>query len=271
MRYPIGTRRSTVLFAALSAAALALSACRSDESAAPKETPPPEETATATPMPAGSGATLRGRITIDGPVPPRVTRTVAGDPELCGSDPIVDREMVVDPVSHGVRYAVVTLVSATAGTATPAAPVTREVEQVKCDYFPYISVVPPGSRVIVRNSDDALHDVHVLPESGTTGANHSLRPDGKVELTMTDPGRVRLACDLHYWAKAWLIVDDAPHAAITDAEGRYSFAGVPPGSWRLTVWHERLGTAVRDVVVSEKDATEDVALPPPAPSRPKPK
>ena len=169
-----------------------------------------------------------------------------------------------------VRFAVVTLTNDTAAHAAPA-PVTRTVEQAKCEYFPYVTVVPPGSKVVVPNADDGLHDVPVMPDGGTLpDANHSLRPDGRVELAFPDRGHVLLGCDLHYWARAWVLVDPAPFAAITDADGRYAFAGVPPGSWRLTVRQERLGTVVREVTVESATSSvvEDVALPAPLPSRP---
>ena len=247
------------------------SACRREEP--PAETPVPElePSVAETPAPAPEGSrSVNGRVRIEGTPPPHVRREVNADPELCGSDPVVDREMLVDPVTKGVRYAVVTLTNDTAGHAAPA-PVTRTVEQARCEYFPYVTVVPPGSRVVVTNADDGLHDVHVMPEGGgLPDANHSLRADARVELTFPEPGHVLLGCDLHYWARAWVIVDRAPFSAVTDADGRYAFEGVPPGEWRLTVWHERLGTSVREISVRESGSAtlEDVALPPPAPSRP---
>lgn len=253
-------------------AIVGLSACSRDETPAATRATPDAIPSTATPDDARAGGKVSGRITIDGTPPPRVTRTPKIDPDVCGAAPIVDREMLVDPATKGVRYAVVTLTNDTAAHATPSS-VTREIEQAKCEYFPYITVVPPGSRIVVTNADDALHDVHVMPESGTeTGVNHALRPDGRVELAFAERGNVLLGCDLHYWARAWVIVDAAPFAAVTDAEGRYAFPGVPPGVWRLTVWQERLGTAVREVTVQSPTAAvvEDVALPPPAPKRPNP-
>lgn len=293
MRYSIAPRRSTgnaadsanvglrVRRASLFALVLlAATGCRREEPlAGTAATIPVEETPAETPDAAAIGepdaapavaGTVSGRIRIDGTPPPRVTRTVNADRELCGDGTVVDREMIVDPVTAGVRYAVVTLTNDTAGHAAPA-PVTRTVEQAKCEYYPFITVVPPGSRIVVKNADAGLHDVHVMPEDGAEPSrNHSLRADGRVELTFAEPDHVLLGCDLHYWARAWVIVDPAPFAAVTDAQGRYAFEGVPPGDWRLTVWHERLGTAVRDIEVLESGpaAVEDVALPPPLPSRP---
>lgn len=261
--------RVRILFLAF----VALAACRREDAPAAKTATPADATPAATEVThaSGAGARVSGRITLDGTPPPRVTRTTNVDVELCGPGPIVDREMLVDPATKGVRYAVVTLTNDRASHAIPS-PVVRTLEQAKCEYFPYLTVVPPGSRVVVTNADDGLHDVHVMPEGGTApAANHSLRPDGRVELTFPERGNVLLGCDLHYWTRAWVLVDSAPFVAITEADGRYAFAGVPPGAWRLTVWQERLGTTVRDVTVESASSAvvEDVALPPPAPKRPK--
>lgn len=286
MKYPIASPRSRSLdtvrrlvtrarFSLLALGALvALGACRRDAATADR-TPTPEAVATTAPaaeQPAATviGGRVSGRITLDGPPPPQVTRVVTVDPELCGSAPIVDREMLVDPETKGIRYAVVTLTNDTAAHAVPA-PVTRTLEQARCEYFPYVTVVPPGSTIVVTNSDPGLHDVHVMRDGMTQpDANHSLRADGRVELVFPERGNVLLGCDLHYWARAWVLIDPAPFAAITDAEGRYSFAGVPPGAWRVTVWQERLGTTVRDVIVDSDTSAvvENVALPPPTPTRP---
>lgn len=270
--HPIAPVRSTRICCLFLLAAVALGACSredvpSEKAPAASETVPSLAPAEASPA---TGGRVRGRITLDGTPPPRVTRTTNVDAALCGPGPVVDREMLVDPLTKGVRFAVVTLTNDTAAHAA-AAPVVRTVEQAKCEYFPYVTVVPPGSKVVVTNADDGLHDVHVMPDGGTLpDANHSLRPDGRVELAFPKEGHVLLGCDLHYWARAWILVDAAPFAAVTDAEGRYAFAGVPPGSWRLTAWQERLGTVVREVTVENETASviEDIALPPPPPSRP---
>jgi hypothetical protein len=43
---------------------------------------------------------------------------------------------------------------------------------------------------------------------------------------------------------------------VTKADGGFSFDNLPPGSYRLQIWHETLGTAARDVNVAEKGNAE---------------
>ena len=207
---------------------------------------------------------MRGRVLFDGAAPPRVTRDVSVDAELCGDAPVVDRSMLVDPATAGVRWAVVTL-SSPDHPAPP--PVTATLDQARCEYHPFVTVVSPGSRVVIANADDGLHDVHVFRKA--SDSNHTLPPDGRVELALPETGNVLLGCDLHYWSRAWVVVSDAAFSAITDAQGRFEITGVPPGAWQLSVWHERLGITLREIVVPDTGAAirEDIKLPPPPRSK----
>jgi hypothetical protein len=36
-------------------------------------------------------------------------------------------------------------------------------------------------------------------------------------------------------------VTENPHHALTGEDGRFEIRGVPPGTWTLRVWHERMG------------------------------
>ncbi|MEK7205838.1 MAG: carboxypeptidase-like regulatory domain-containing protein, partial [candidate division NC10 bacterium] len=48
---------------------------------------------------------------------------------------------------------------------------------------------------------------------------------------------------------AYVMVVDHPYAAVTDASGAYRIAGMPPGTYRLRFWHERLGVREEPVVI----------------------
>ena len=46
---------------------------------------------------------------------------------------------------------------------------------------------------------------------------------------------------------AWVVVAAHPCYAITGADGQFAFDNLPPGQYKLQVWHERLGTVPASV------------------------
>jgi hypothetical protein len=51
--------------------------------------------------------------------------------------------------------------------------------------------------------------------------------------------------------QAFIRVDPHPFHAVTDADGKFSIAGVPAGTYKLKFWHERFFGQDVDVTVSE--------------------
>ena len=59
-----------------------------------------------------------------------------------------------------------------------------------------------------------------------------------------------------------IVVTEHPYHAVTDAYGEYEIRDVPPGVYRLKVWHERLGVQEKDVEVKGGTVSKvDFALP----------
>jgi hypothetical protein len=63
---------------------------------------------------------------------------------------------------------------------------------------------------------------------------------------------------------AWIWVSRHPYIAVTGADGTYKIAGIPPGQYRLEVWHESQGKSSCDVTVTAgKETRIDMSLPAP--------
>jgi hypothetical protein len=56
--------------------------------------------------------------------------------------------------------------------------------------------------------------------------------------------------------KAYLIVTDNPFSAVTGEDGRYHLQNVPPGSYTIEAWHERLGSKSAQARVTAGRTTE---------------
>ena len=57
---------------------------------------------------------------------------------------------------------------------------------------------------------------------------------------------------------------DNPYFAVTDATGSFSLEQVPPGTYTIAAWHERLGEKVQSVTIgaSSKKAEANFGFPP---------
>ena len=238
---------------------IAASGCRGHQ--AGKGLPPVPSAPPSPPAPAGP-VRLHGRILFQGEPPPSMPRSVPYDQDVCGGEARVDHSLEVDPTTGGVRWAVITLSRLTAPPAGEALPDTARVDQARCDYLPYLTLVRPGARITFTNADPILHAVRAIDSAGHSRVL-SLPPGSSGEVILDGEDRWKLVCDLHPWSQAWVITSRAEFAAVSDEKGEYSFHEVPPGRWRLDVWEERLVEASREVEVpAEGAAVLDLTLAP---------
>ena len=139
-----------------------------------------------------------------------------------------------------------------AGVAVPAAPDTAHpvVDQRHDTFVPRVTAVAVGTTVDFPNDDPRLHNV--FSASGAKKFDLGMYPQGESRsVTFDKPGVVRVACSVHPKMEAFIVVHENPYVAVTDAHGAWTIAGVPPGHYRLRVWHERLGESEVPVTVSD--------------------
>lgn len=127
----------------------------------------------------------------------------------------------------------------TVGDASPTAP-PRDVvaiEQRDREFVPRLTVVQTGTRVAFPNRDQMLH--HVYSFSPAKRFEFKLyEGDPPHPVTMDRPGAVAVGCNIHDWMQAHVVVVDTPHFARTDAQGRATIPGLPPGGeLELRAWH----------------------------------
>jgi hypothetical protein len=197
---------------------------------------------------------ITGTVVLAGAPPPRETRPVTRDPQVCGTEPKVSDTLLVSP-SRGVQNVVISLESVTKGKAFSAAPV--ELDQRGCWFVPHVVLVRATTPFALLNSDGILHNFRT-PGTATNPALNKAQPKFKrrLDITIEHPDIILVNCDVHEWMRAVVVVMGHPYYALTDAQGAFTLTEVPAGQYTLAVWHEILGKQTRDVVVAAGGETK---------------
>ncbi len=181
------------------------------------------------------GGVVTGTVRFTG-ARPRLDPVVIGRPrEVCGERAPAEA-LVVGP-DGGVAGAVVRLEGAARGKR-PAGEVV--LDSAGCRFVPHVVATMVGGRVRVRNGDPVVHSPYGLLD-GAPVFHVALPSPGQVVdvgRRLTRPGVVRVLCDVHPHMGAWLVVHDSPYVAVSDERGVYRIEAVPPGAYRVTLWHE---------------------------------
>jgi hypothetical protein len=171
------------------------------------------------------------------------------DQKVCGNE-LPDETIVVDGQGH-LANAVVILTGLKRSVNAESV-VTNE----RCRFGPRVQVVRPNTNVRTTSKDPMLHTTQAQQPNGRTIFNVALPVPG---INITKPigpaGIVRLSCNTHPWMRGWMIVTDEA-AAISGADGRFTIADVPPGTYEARVWHESLKGAPQKITVVASKPTE---------------
>ncbi len=206
------------------------------------------------------GGSITGRVTFSGTPPAPEIQKVDEDVQACGGDRPSDELMVGG--SGGIQNVVLSVVGVAAGKAWDFGG-EFTYDQKKCHFSPRILLVQPGAAGAVLNSDSVGHNFHTI-SSGVYNINKKIQPGSKLIVAKDQikrPGLVRAKCDIHSWMGGHWMVAENPYAVLTDKDGNFSIANLPPGSYAVKVWHEKLGESQQKVVVKKGEATKlDVSL-----------
>lgn len=200
------------------------------------------------PAPALAGG-IQGKVMLAGAplAPKKVDVTI--DQYLCGTEKDAN-DLIVSPRNE-IANAVAWLEDPPSNAAWPPGSDKAMIDQRGCVFVPRIVVVAAGGTVDFLNNDRLLHNIHSTPKLNAS-FNRTQPKNRTIPVTFAKPEIVRIDCDLHSWMTAWVVVAAHPYYAVTKGDGQFFFDNVPPGPFRLRVWHERLGTVAIDGRVPDK-------------------
>lgn len=170
---------------------------------------------------------------------------------------------VQEPSGKPLADAVVFLESRDAKAA--AKPLQNaEISQIARQFAPQVNVVTVGTSVTFPNRDTVRHHVYSFSPAKTfelklyTGTLAS-------PVVFDKPGIAVLGCNIHDNMAAWVVIVETPYYGRSGADGKLTLDNLPPGEYRLRVWHTRLpvGAPALDqaVAVAATNSAASVRVP----------
>jgi hypothetical protein len=198
-------------------------------------------------IPVTDGGTISGTVKWSGPVPHDLDFPITKDNQICDPDgkKTTSLERLIVGPDGGVANTIVYLKNVSTGKAMDLPEQKRHLDQRHCRYIPHILLVPQNTDLQMQSSDTTLHTVHM---DGAATYNLPFPfPNRITARTMSTPGLVNLRCNGgHVWMNAEMMVVPHPYYAVTDESGRFTFTGVPPGTYQIVAWHEGWGLAGKE-------------------------
>lgn len=230
-----------------------------------------------------NGGTLSGVVTLEGKVPrPKGYNLVTlPDPVYCGRISTgtgwrLLQPFKVDP-NGGFKDVVILLTDIKKGKTFEYTP--PRIEAVDCQFNPYIIVVRDRDKVEVVNMDPVLHDIQAY-ETSKMGArvlfNVPLPMSKKIKKqqllknvtvknragkVIAQPIKMRkgrnifvMQCGFHAYMESWGLAVDHPYYVLSGQDGKYEIEDIPPGTYKVMVWHPLLNQEF-DVTIEPGKAT----------------
>lgn len=162
---------------------------------------------------------------------------------------------------NGLNAAIVYVVNAPQSGDAPSAPAV--LDQSDCQYRPGMVALTSGQELLIRNSDETLHNVHVTPQNNR-GFNIGQPLKGLESRRSFDipEEAVPVKCDIHGWMSGHIFIFDHRLFTVASNTGEFTLPALPDGTWTVRVWHAELGSAEFEVVADGTPRTVNVTLQP---------
>ena len=201
--------------------------------------------------PEDSSASVKGVVKFEGTAPKATHIDMSQDP-LCAknrSTPATTEDVVVGADGGLANVVVYVSDGLTSHDFTPPQQ-PAVLEQKGCQYRPHVLAMQANQTLNIVNSDETTHNIHPTPNNNR-------------EFNMTQPhgtpldhtfAREEIAipvkCNVHPWMKGYIAILKSPFFAVTDKSGSFQLKGLPPGTYTISAWQEKLGVQTQKVTVT---------------------
>ncbi|MFO0775336.1 MAG: carboxypeptidase-like regulatory domain-containing protein [Nitrospiraceae bacterium] len=245
------------------------------------------------------GGTLSGKVMLDGKVPkPKGYNLITlPDQFYCGRISDGNGWRILQPFQVGpggeFRDVVVYLEGIDKGKPFEEGMIPQ-IEARDCLFLPFTTVVRDDQTVSVVNMDPVMHDIQAyetsnlgprvlfnvpLPMNPQHPRNfkdrseaglyhkHMAGPPSKQLVNLSKGRRIFvMQCGFHAYMESWGVAVQNPYFAKTDKDGRFTITGIPPGTYKLVVWHPYIRTTNEQTVTVGPNGIEELTIPIAAPT-----
>jgi hypothetical protein len=213
-----------------------------------------------------NGGTISGRVVLEGELPPPRLFPVV----LYPFGPYCERNAeIYDGHGHirltefrtgkngGLQDVVVAIEGVKAGK--PFAPITASIESKGCQFLPFLNIVQDHGTLNLNNDDPLLHNSQIYQsDKGNIILNVPMAPNSKSTQTILFEKHhhiYQMICGMHEFMQTWGFAVDNPYYARVDQNGRFTIDGIPPGQYKLIVWHVHTEPIEREITVAPNSKT----------------
>jgi plastocyanin len=212
------------------------------------------------PPPTTAGASVRGVVKFEGTAPKPKLISMSADPSCAKQHPapVFAQEVVTD--AKGDLQNVVVFVSEGLGDRTFDAPMQPVVvEQKGCMYQPHVLAVRANQPLHVVNDDPTLHNIHPTPANNREWNKAELPGSSLDETFAREEIAIPVKCNVHPWMHGYVAVFKHPFFAVTGKDGSFDLSSLPPGTYTIKAWHEKLGTSTQTITIGANE-TKDISF-----------
>ena len=225
----------------------------------------PAEPASA--APAGSGqkvdastaGSVKGTVALDGKAPMNDAIKMNADP-VClkqNTTPQFQETFTVGADGTSVANVFVYVKNGLGNYIYDAPSPMVQIDQKNCRYHPHVFGIRVGQTLEILNSDPTLHNIHALPKDNSEFNTGQPIQGMKTTHKFTKKEvMVPFRCDVHGWMNAFIGVLDHPYFTVTKEDGKFELSTLPPGTYTVEAWHEKLGATTQSVTIGPNETKE---------------
>ncbi|MEQ1825944.1 MAG: hypothetical protein ABL921_08345 [Pirellula sp.] len=189
----------------------------------------------------------------------KVLPTPVGRPRIGipGGVPIVDETLVVDPISNAIQNVVLMIDERfnkfdrkAIHPELVAAPVSPAIlDMIQFRFEPHVLSIRANQILRVRKRDGRNYNPKfnfiANDETNLKFINANI---SELLLKHAERTPAPVACNIHPWMSAFVLVTDHPYVGISDVEGKIKIEKLPAGiSITFRIWHESQDKSIEEV------------------------